>query len=182
MTDHQFPEIVLGALANMRAAGHHVDESEFERARAGLLTKDPACWWWPAPLTCTFADDDAAEVFLMYWHAGCCAICGSLGNLVKDHDHQTGMVRGMLCIACNSREGHAGPEHVTIAKYRERNPASILGIRVLYFSSFTGYAEPQGPEGLPDRTAHKAAVEKLSHRLSSPEDLQATVPAREDEA
>ncbi len=44
----------------------------------------------------------------------------------------------MLCTRCNVREG-AGNSTV-LAKYRERHPAAILGIGVLYHGPFTGWA------------------------------------------
>lgn len=37
---------------------------------------------------------------------GVCVICGSEGDVVVDHDHKTGMVRGALCINCNVGIGH----------------------------------------------------------------------------
>ncbi len=39
-----------------------------------------------------------------------CEICGRTENcgfrLVRDHDHKTGFVRGILCDPCNARVGH----------------------------------------------------------------------------
>jgi hypothetical protein len=39
-----------------------------------------------------------------------CEICGTTENsgirLVRDHNHATGYVRGMLCDPCNARVGH----------------------------------------------------------------------------
>ncbi|MBK5239799.1 endonuclease domain-containing protein [Clostridium sp.] len=34
-----------------------------------------------------------------------CVICGSLENLVIDHSHQSGRIRGMLCSSCNKGLG-----------------------------------------------------------------------------
>ena len=35
-----------------------------------------------------------------------CEVCGTFDNLVIDHDHLSGLVRGCLCSSCNSAEGY----------------------------------------------------------------------------
>ena len=53
----------------------------------------------------------------------CCAICGKYQhdekrNLCVDHDHRSGMVRGLLCLYCNSR----------VLKYLGDNPVRARGL------------------------------------------------------
>jgi Recombination endonuclease VII len=36
---------------------------------------------------------------------GRCAVCGVQARLVADHDHMTGLLRGLLCQPCNVQEG-----------------------------------------------------------------------------
>lgn len=66
-----------------------------------------------------------------------CVICGDAGQLVVDHDHSTGKVRGMLCNHCNRGLGHfrddptllefaaqylyASADHPAWDKYKESN-------------------------------------------------------------
>lgn len=102
---------------------------------------EPACWSWPVPDVPAFADEGLAERFLLHWHEFRCALCGFPDfGLVLDHDHETGLVRGRLCRSCNISEGMGSAP--VVLKYRQRNPASILGIQIVYWSPFTGYAEP----------------------------------------
>lgn len=37
-----------------------------------------------------------------------CDVCGSSNNIAIDHDHYTGMMRGYLCISCNTGLGKIG--------------------------------------------------------------------------
>ena len=41
---------------------------------------------------------------------GGCAVCGRVPDyeLVPDHDHQTGAIRGLLCQGCNAGIGYLG--------------------------------------------------------------------------
>lgn len=59
---------------------------------------------------------------------GCCAICGDLPGSTKrkfhvDHDHQTGRVRGILCMRCN-----------LVLGYAKETPA-VLSAAILYLEN-----------------------------------------------
>ncbi|MEV4767780.1 endonuclease domain-containing protein [Micromonospora humida] len=77
------------------------------------------------------------------WQQQRCAICGAHhpGRLVLDHDHTTALVRGYLCRSCNVREAHT---FGSFERYRQRNPATILGVVSVYESIF-GPARPATP-------------------------------------
>lgn len=65
------------------------------------------------------------------FHAGRCAICGDLPDrLLDDHDHATGLMRGLLCQSCNLRVGHGWDG--AYEAYCQRPPAAILGYRAYY--------------------------------------------------
>lgn len=114
---------------------------------------EPACWSWPlerrqlrhlqqAIVSAAGREESfaAATALLSMWQQDRCAICGtSRLDLELDHDHRTGWIRGYLCHGCNQREGKAS-EPGREAKYRERNPASILGFGVIYNGPWVGWA------------------------------------------
>ena len=47
---------------------------------------------------------------------GICSICGNTTQLVVDHCHNTGRVRGLICSACNSVLGYAKDNINTLSK------------------------------------------------------------------
>lgn len=51
---------------------------------------------------------DARSVYrFVAFHDGRCAVCADETELLLDHDHWTGLVRGFLCPRCNSAESGA---------------------------------------------------------------------------
>ena len=70
------------------------------------------------------------------WHADECAICGSVGRMVIDHDHTSHLSRGMLCRSCNDREGKGASG--VFASWREGcNPGHMYGLAEEYWSPVT---------------------------------------------
>jgi hypothetical protein len=163
--------LVTTNLPDPESCYEHLSEEQraaFNAASAAVqermqqLRNEPDCWSWPVPEPREYADETEAGDALHEWqHEYGCAICGGIGPLVTDHNHETGLVRGNLCHACNIKEGK-GYSTPPFEKYRERPPAAILGVSVRYWSPFTGYAEPRAPETAEDRAAAKAAVDRLS--------------------
>ena len=130
-------------------------------ARRGQGPTKPACWRWkpPADIGAVLLTEEmrrdwlerngkiprlrkyaeqmpeqAQWRLLLGWHRFRCAMCGKSvrddSRLVKDHDHETGLIRGLLCYPCNIIEGRSGGD--VIDKYRERPPAVICGVRLIY--------------------------------------------------
>lgn len=130
----EFADIFIGAAERQAAGSDPAAVAELARLHEIHDQRDPVCWLWPAPANCSFPDDGTAAQFLHWWNRDC-AICGAPGlDLVEDHDHATGLVRGWLCRSCNIQEGKS--DVPVYRKYRERPPAVILGIRVRYANIF----------------------------------------------
>lgn len=133
-------------------------------------SREPACWEWDASpsavgrLRQELLDERAARApagtssralakaldweLLIVWHQKRCAMCGQVVRLVMDHDHESGFLRGLLCVVCNIGEGHHSetrtrrasmgdlddPPNFSYQRYRDVSPASILGVRHRYAS------------------------------------------------
>jgi hypothetical protein len=171
-------------LRDIRDAGF----AEQERRHAARLdSREPACWSWDPTLTedrilaeyegsgiedaaedlvrrIQNSDEAALRLAFAIWHDRRCAVCGMRApRLVKDHDHETGIIRGLLCRHCNSAEPH---DDGLFRGYRERPPAEILGIRLPYVDPIHGVAEVyRRRRQLDDHPAYVLAP-KLSARLN----------------
>jgi hypothetical protein len=72
---------------------------------------------------------------MMTDQGGRCGICGRDDtDLVIDHDHQTGRVRGLLCNNCNSGLGFLGddPAHFIAAAAWVAGDRDERGVRPLF--------------------------------------------------
>lgn len=88
----------------------------------------------PTPAFMTWALPESG-MHLWAWHNGRCAMCGHTSQLVEDHCHVTGMVRGLLCSGCNFSE--SGSHHAAWLAWRAgRNPATLLDVSEEYMPPF----------------------------------------------
>lgn len=152
-------------LREIRDAGF----AERERRRTERLdARVPACWSWEPVAPDEIGDEHAVRRAFREWHADRCAVCGFRdARLVDDHDHDTGLIRGLLCRSCNGKEPH---DNGLFQRYRQRPPARILGIRLRYFSPWHGWAEPRPivPHQLDNHPAY-ALASRLAERLQPDE-------------
>lgn len=127
-----------------------------ERVKIGY----PACWEWEVTeqdlaLAAT-ADADNVRYVLETWQPGC-GVCGRQMRSCLDHDHETWLVRGFLCRSCNFFESRVG-HHRIFAMYRAANPASMLGIEVMYGSRFM----PTSVEGVARMVRREFSAEDVA--------------------
>jgi hypothetical protein len=124
----------------------HLDPVDKATAELWTVTNardEPACWSWPVPdeegqsagrSDCVTDADD----HLRNWQSARCAICGGSRKLFEDHDHDSGLVRGLLCHVCNSGENSGRRWEL----YRRRPPTRILGIEIRYWDPNLGDHAP----------------------------------------
>jgi Recombination endonuclease VII len=102
--------------------------------------RTPACWTWAIEVSDFAAAHQAksahdAYLVLANWQMSLCAVCGLLSiEETLDHDHETGLVRGLLCHSCNTRENNSGKYYAVFINYRHLPPAKILDMQVRYGS------------------------------------------------
>lgn len=86
-------------------------------------------------------DKDGIVAALRQLQQDCCGMCGDPetenGRLEIDHDHDTGMVRGLLCRSCNNHEGQHGrcrgrESECPVCLWRLTPATSYLGWTVRY--------------------------------------------------
>lgn len=86
-------------------------------------------------------EEQAVYIVFAAWHDDRCAVCGFRDpRMIRDHDHGTGLVRGLLCRSCNGQEPH---DNGLFMKYRDRPPTQILGIQLRYLDARHGWREPK---------------------------------------
>lgn len=170
---HSCASHLRGGELELYRATRERHEARRRAAEERWRASEPACWSWPVPddlaawgppgaadlpagvrLPQETADSLAAfdrspagraGALLVWWQAGRCALCAETRmRLVEDHDHVSGLVRGLLCHGCNTREGLYGEDDTSFGRYRAKHPTLILGIEMRYW-------DPIGRAYAPDR-------------------------------
>ena len=109
-------------------------ERAIDQAREDHLNTEatPACHTWPTP---------APGTPWHRWQGRRCGACGDSRDLVTDHCHDTGLVRGFLCRSCNTLEPQGGPRW---RRWRLRPPSVICRDARPYWSPVDDVvAEPE---------------------------------------
>lgn len=167
---------------HLREKRDSVFAEQKRRQTERLDAREPECWAWPPEIplnrmadeygwsadhfTDRFqaGDEQALRIAFAAWHGRRCAVCGFRDlRLLTDHDHDTGLIRGLLCRGCNGREPY---DNGLFRKYRERPPAQILSIHLHYWDPFHGWAKRRaiGPNRLDSHPAYALAA-RLGERL-----------------
>ena len=97
-----------------------------------MMSDTPAFMEWDLP-----GDPDPDRYPFREWQAGRCGICGTFTHRQHtDHDHDTGLVRGMLCPSCNIQEPYSSSP--VFERWRAgMNPCATFG----WYFVYTGYAQ-----------------------------------------
>ncbi|WP_323187912.1 MULTISPECIES: endonuclease domain-containing protein [unclassified Streptomyces] len=99
--------------------------------------------------------EERARALLSWWQDGRCALCSSQqSDLVVDHDHETGLVRGLVCPRCSTREGMNSLDAGPSARCRGHHPTMMMGVQLRYCDPFLkAYAKPEPSRSLSWDTA-----------------------------
>ena len=88
---------------------HHLPEAKERIGRASSARRRK----WASPrdghLMRTHGIDEQTYEAMLSLQGGVCRLCGRSSkkqHLHVDHDHKTGMIRGLLCFPCNRALGH----------------------------------------------------------------------------
>ena len=99
----------------------------------------PAFAFWLMPDEDPQYEDWPHSTPLRAWQRGRCAMCQPTDwfdrDLVEDHDHDTGLIRGLLCRGCNTSEPHNNSP-AFVAWRAGFTPMVMLGIEEVYQSPF----------------------------------------------
>ncbi|WP_333745595.1 endonuclease domain-containing protein [Streptomyces sp. IBSBF 2950] len=138
------------ALWVVRPAGPGIDPATVARRDRCVAGQYMTMHHWPPPPTRT-ASIRRLRAALVEALGPDCHLCGHYAGAAVDHDHETGLVRGLLCAMCN-RTVEECPHAVDCprAEYQTAPPAASLGL--MY---------PAGEEWRPKESTRQRKLQEL---------------------
>lgn len=115
---------------------------------------------------------------LLQWQSDLCGICGSaetaktptgeVSRLSVDHDHSTGLIRGVICRACNNALGNAKDDPARLramADYLEEHAAAVAYMGVDSRQAPESALRPRPPALRKSKRTYDAAGRLMVERL-----------------
>lgn len=153
LMDRAIPTAQGGDVWRASAVASVLRRVDTRRAIATLT--EPAYLLWELPSDEVLAINGWDRV--VAWQMDRCALCGEPDRLERDHDHKTGLRRGLLCKSCNNHEGACGEPACRCSKYRAKPPAVVVGVEVEHGGWFG--VDPE--ESAEQRAAQLAQIRNL---------------------
>ncbi|WP_233510283.1 endonuclease VII domain-containing protein [Actinomadura craniellae] len=131
-------------------------------------------------LRAKYGIDERDEQRMLAAQRGLCAICANEPGGHVDHDHESGAVRGVLCLGCNSGMGQFKDDAISLLRAADYLDGFLAGPGARSAASAGSWPEPPGAMAPTCRSLFRAldgerrrAAAELAERAGCPWDVEA---------